>query len=322
MRHYSQLTLEQRYTICTMLKTGHTQSQIALIIGVHKSTISREFKRNCGGRGYRYKQANTKAIDRRQTNVCIRIDGSTWMFVERLIQKEWSPEQISGWMKKTLGLSISHEWIYQYVLKDKLAGGSLYLHLRCKKKRKKRYGSNDRRGNLKNRVSIDQRPTIVDTRSRVGDWEADTIIGKAHKQAIVSLTERKSGLALIYKVDRRTKENTEDAMKRLLYSISGKVYTITSDNGKEFGNHEKIAKGLKCRFYFAHSYSSWERGTNENTNGLIRQYFPKNRDFRTITDNEIIHAMKRLNNRPRKRLGFKTPNQVFFGESTNVALAT
>ncbi|MFQ6608970.1 MAG: IS30 family transposase, partial [Fidelibacterota bacterium] len=152
--------------------------------------------------------------------------------------------------------------------------------------------------------------------------EADTIIGKAHKQAIVSLTERKSGLALIYKVDRRTKEKTEEAMRRLLGSISDQVHTITSDNGKEFGNHETVAKGLECDFYFAHAYSSWERGTNENTNGLIRQYFPKNRDFRTITDKELIHAMKRLNNRPRKRLGYKTPNEVFFGESHTVALTT
>ena len=206
--------------------------------------------------------------------------------------------------------------------KDKLDGGSLYLHLRCKKKRKKRYGSNDRRGNLKNRISIDDRPDIVEARSRVGDWEADTIIGKAHKQAIVSLTDRKSGLALIYKVDRRTKGNTEGAIKRLLGSISDQVLTITSDNGKEFANHEQIAKRLKCSFYFAHAYSSYERGTNENTNGLIRQYLPKNRDFRTITDSEIIRAMKRLNNRPRKRLGYKTPNEVFFGESYNVALTT
>jgi len=305
-----------------LLKTDHTQSKIAEVLGVHKSTISREVRRNVGKRGYRYKQANTKAIERRQCRIQSRIDGSTWAFIERLIQREWSPEQISGWIKKTLGLSISHEWIYQYVLKDKLAGGSLYLHLRCKKKRKKGYGSNDRRGSLKNRISIDQRPAIVDTRSRIGDWEADTIIGKAHKQAIVSLTERRSGLALIYKVDRRTKERTENAMKQMMSSITGRVQTITSDNGKEFANHASIAENLKCDFYFAHAYSAWERGTNENTNGLIRQYFPKNRDFRTITDNELIHAMKRLNNHPRKRLGFKTPNQVFFGESYNVALTT
>jgi len=315
MKHYSQLTLEQRYGIYTLLKTGHDQSKIAEVIGVHKSTVYRELKRNHGGRGYRYKQANAFAESRKQGKARHRIDGSTWAFVERLIRKDWSPEQISGWMKKSMNIAVSHEWIYQYILKDKQAGGFLYLHLRCKKKRKKRYGSNDRRGNLKNRVSIDDRPEVVDARSRIGDWEADTIIGKAHKQAIVSLTERKSGLALIYKVDRRTKENTEGAIKCLLASISERVYTITSDNGKEFGNHEKIAKGLKCNFYFAHAYSSWERGTNENTNGLIRQYFPKNRDFRTITDKELIHAMKRLNNRPRKRLGYKTPNQVFFGES-------
>ena len=213
-------------------------------------------------------------------------------------------------------------WIYQYIHQDKENGGNLYTHLRCKKKKKKRYGSNDKRGHLKNRISIDERPNVVEKRSRIGDWEADTIIGKAHKQAIVSLTERKSGLALIYKVDRRTKENTEYAIKQLLGSISEKVYSMTSDNGKEFANHKKIAEALQCDFYFAHPYSSCERGTNENTNGLIRQYFPKDRDFRTITDKELIHAMKRINNRPRKRLGYKTPNQVFFGESFNVALTT
>ena len=290
MKRYSQLTLEQRYGIYTLLKTGHDQSKIA--------------------------------EGRKKGRVRFRIDGCTWAFIERLICKEWSPEQISGWMKNNMDISVSHEWIYQYILKDKFTGGTLYNHLRCKKKRKKRYGSIDRRGNLKDRISIDERPAIVDDRSRVGDWEADTIIGKAHKQAIVSMTERKSGLALIYKVDRRTKGNTESAMQRLLSSISDQVHTITSDNGKEFANHEKIAKGLKCDFYFAHPYSSWERGTNENTNGLIRQYFPKKRDFRTITNMELIHAMKRLNNRPRKRLGYKTPNEVFFGDISTVALTT
>ncbi|MDP6433028.1 MAG: IS30 family transposase [Candidatus Scalindua sp.] len=322
MKHYSQLTLEQRYIIKSMLKIGYSQSETAQVIGVHKSTISRELIRNRGGRGYRPKQASRFAEHRRQAKVSHRIDGGTWGYVEQLICKEWSPEQISTWMKKNMDIAVSHEWIYQYILKDKLAGGSLHLHLRCKQKGKKRYGSNDRRGNLKNRVSIDQRPSLVDDRSRIGDWEADTIIGKAHKQAIVSLTERRSGLALIYKVDRRTKENTEGAINRLLESISDQVLTITSDNGKEFANHESIAAGLDCDFYFAHPYSSWERGTNENTNGLIRQYFPKNRDFRTITDKEIIHAMKRLNNRPRKRLGYKTPNEVFFGQSYTVALTT
>ena len=149
MKHYSQLTLEQRYGIYSLLKTGLTQSKIAEVIGVHKSTMSRELKRNRGGRGYRPKQANAFAQERRRHNVHFRIDSGTWVFIERLICKEWSPGQISGWMKKNMKISISHEWIYQYVLKNKLAGGSLYLHLRCQKKRKKRYGSNERRGNLK-----------------------------------------------------------------------------------------------------------------------------------------------------------------------------
>jgi len=322
MRHYSQLTLEQRYGIYTLLKTVHNQSEIANVLGVHKSTICRELKRNRGKRGYRYKQAQSKAKNRCQGKVNPRIDNNTWGFIKTLIENDWSPEQIHGWMKENMSFSVSHERIYQYVLQDKHDGGNLYTHLRCKKKRKKRYGSTDRRGNLKNRVSIDQRPYVVEDRSRIGDWEADTVIGKAHKQAIVSLTERKSGLALFYKVDHRTKEDTASAITKLLNSISDRVHTITSDNGKEFAHHEAIAWALNCDFYFAHPYSSWERGTNENTNGLIRQYFPKHRDFRTINDNEIIHAMKRLNNRPRKRLGFKTPNQVFFGESYNVALTT
>ena len=135
MKHYSQLTLEKRYGIYSLLKTGLTQSKIAEVIGIHKSTVSRELKRNRGGRDYRPKQADAFAKDRRQTKVLPRIDGSTWVFIERLICKEWSPEQISGWMKKNMKISISHEWIYQYVLKNKLAGGSVYLHLRFKKKR-------------------------------------------------------------------------------------------------------------------------------------------------------------------------------------------
>ncbi len=322
MRRYNQLTLEQRYEIYILLKTEHHQSEIAQALGVHKSTVNRELKRNCGQRGYRPKQAHSKAKERQHDKIRPRISRITWDFIETLIMNEWSPEQIHGWMKDNLPFSVSHEWIYEYIYQDKNKDGNLHTHLRCKKKYKKRNGSNDRRGQIKNRVSIDERPGIVEDRSRIGDWEADTIIGKAHKQAIVSLTERKSGLALIYKVDRRTKEQTEQVFKQLLNSIVDKVHTITSDNGKEFANHETIAKTLKCDFYFAHAYSSWERGTNENTNGLIRQYFPKNRDFRTITDEEIIHAMKRLNNRPRKRLGFKTPNQVFFGDESNVALTT
>ncbi|MFQ5752692.1 MAG: IS30 family transposase [bacterium] len=322
MRQFKQLTLEQRYGIYSLLKTEHNQTEIAAIIGVHKSTISRELQRNRGKRGYRYKQAHTKAIEQRKGKVNPRIDGSTWVYIETLIRKDYSPEQIHGWLKENMAMSVSHEWIYQYILQDKKTGGDLYTHLRCRKKRKKRYGANDRRGSIKNRVSIDDRPDVVEKRSRIGDWEADTIIGKGHKQALVSLTERKSRLSLIYKAERKTKEEVTDAVTTLLNPIKDHVLTLTSDNGKEFAGHEKIAHYLSADFYFAHPYSSYERGTNENTNGLIRQYFPKSRDFRTITDDEIIRAMKRLNNRPRKCLGFKSPNQVFWGETSSVALTT
>jgi len=306
-----------------LLKTSHNQSEIAKVIGFHKSTISREVQRNHGKRGYRHKQAHANAIDHRHGKISPQIDDSTWAFIETLIKKDWSPEQIYGWMKVNMEITVSHEWIYQYIYKDKQAGGSLHLHLRCRKKRKKRYGSNDRRGIIKNRVSIDERPAVVDTRSRLGDWELDTIIGKRHKQAIVSLTERKSRMSLIYKVERKTKDNVTDAVINMLTPIKDSVHTMTSDNGKEFANHEMIANHLDGDFYFAHPYASYERGLNENTNGLIRQYFPKNRDFRTITDDEIIMVIKKLNNRPRKCLEYKTPNQVFFeNELNNVALNT
>jgi IS30 family transposase len=219
-------------------------------------------------------------------------------------------------------LQISHEWIYQYILMDKHAGGDLHRHLRCQKKRRKRYGSYERRGTLKNRVSIDERPAIVDTRQRLGDWEVDTIIGKGHRHAIVSLTERKSRLALLRKIERKTAQAVAEAVIELLKSLPVRTHTITADNGKEFASHERIAKELHTDVYFAHPYSSWERATNENMNGLIRQYFPKKRSFATITETEIEFVMERLNNRPRKCLGFKSPNQVFFNHSPVVALGS
>ncbi len=322
MGHYRHLIQEQRYAINMLLKTDHNHTEIAGVIGVHKSTISRELRRNKGLRGYRHKQAHDQATARRKGKTKLRIDADTWVFIERLIQKEWSPEQIRGWMKNEMGYSVSHERIYQHILQDKQAGGRLYLHLRCRKKRKKRYGSHDRRGQIPNRISIDERPFIVDSRCRLGDWEVDTIIGRRHQQAIVSLAERKSRLTLIQKVDRKTSLQVSQSVIELLRPVQHRVHTITGDNGKEFSGHQEIAKFLDTDFYFAHPYSSWERGLNENTNGLIRQYFPKGRDFATITDREIQSAMDKLNNRPRKCLGFKTPNQVFLGIKPNVALGS
>nr|VFJ65639.1 MAG: Transposase and inactivated derivatives, IS30 family [Candidatus Kentron sp. FW]VFJ72174.1 MAG: Transposase and inactivated derivatives, IS30 family [Candidatus Kentron sp. FW] len=320
MSTYTQLTQEQRYQIYALKKAGHLQIEIAQTVGVHKSTISRELRRNSGKKGYRPKQAQKLACNRQQAKHSTRITRSTWALVRRLLCEDWSPEQISLWLKEQNLSSVSHEWIYQHIIQDKGRGGTLHLHLRCRKKRKKRYGTHERRGQLPNRVSIEERPALVERRERLGDWELDTIIGKGHKQAIVSLTERKSRLSLIAKVETKRADKVEQAVLKLLKPLSEQVHTITSDNGKEFARHESMARILNADFYFACPYASWQRGLNENTNGLIRQYFPKNHDFSTITHQEIPFVMDKLNNRPRKCLGMKTPNQVFFGINPMVAL--
>lgn len=309
---YTHLTREERYQIYALRQAGHKQSEIAHVLERSASTISREMARNRGQRGYRPKQAHSMAVDRRAMNART-IDEATWQFAQEKLLLQWSPEQISA------HASISPETVYQRVYADKREGGLLWKNLRSQKLRKKRYGKADRRGMIPNRQSIEERPAIVETRRRIGDWEADTIIGKNHRQAIVSVVERKSGFTLIEKVERKTAQAVSDAMIRLLKTHRRQVHTITSDNGREFAGHEAIAQHLQADFYFAHPYASWERGTNENTNGLIRQYFPKNRDFTTITQQEIDTAMDRLNNRPRKRLGYQTPSQVF-SKASGVAL--
>lgn len=317
MRTYQQLGREQRYQIYLLKKVGFSQSAIAEHLEVDPSTISRELRRNKGLKGYRPGQAHDLALARRHRNSqAPRISKETWDLIEQYLRRDLSPEQISGLLKREQKLTVSHERIYQHVYADKRAGGDLWKHLRCRKKRRKRYGSYDRRGQILNRISIDRRPKIVDSRRRIGDWEVDTIIGKNHQQAIVSLTERKSRLTLIKKVERKTAQVVSQAVIDLLVPFSTKVHTITADNGREFAHHVTIAQSLDARFYFAHPYASWERGLNENTNGLIRQYFPKKHDFSTITDEEVAMAMNRLNNRPRKCLGFKTPRQVFYKLST------
>ncbi len=318
MKHYTQLTEHQRYQISALMKAGHTQMEIAILIGVHKSTISRELTRNRGLRGYRPRQAQLFRQARREARYRARISIRLWARVERWLRDEWSPEQISDWLRKREGIRLSHEWIYQYIYQDKADGGDLHRYLRCQKKRKKRYGTNQRRGVLVNQVSIDKRPAIVDRKTRIGDWEVDTVIGKGHQQALVTLNERKSMYTLIAHVKRRTATAVRQAIVQLLDKMKHRVHTITSDNGKEFAEHEAIAEQLNTRFYFAHPYASWERGLNENINGLIRQYFPKKMDFSTITQKQLNLVMKKLNHRPRKTLDSKTPHEVFF--NINVAL--
>jgi len=311
---YTQLTQEQRYQIYALLKMGHKRTEIAAVIGTHKSTVSRELDRNKGLRGYRPKQAHHKALSRRNHSLK-RILPETWELIETKLRLDWSPEQVSGWLRRHYAIQVSHEWIYQHILADKQAGGDLYRHLRCQKKRRKRYGSYDRRGKLPNRVSIEERPSIVEQRQRIGDWEVDTLIGKRHRQAIVTLTERKSRFGLLGKVDQRTADQVGDAVIELLQPVTDRLHTLTADNGKEFADHEKIAHDLQADFFFAHPYAAWERGTNENMNGLIRQYIPKSCDLTSISDADLIWILNRLNHRPRKCLDFQSPFEVFFDQS-------
>lgn len=315
MRTYKQLTSEQRYQISALKKIGCGPTEIAKELDVDKSTISRELSRNTGERGYRPKQANEKSLARRvQATPKQRIRAETWAVVEEKLRQDWSPEQVSGWLKQQV-LCISPEWIYQHILADQRTGGDLHTHLRQYGKRRKRYGKYDRRGKLPNRVSIEERPQFVEQRERLGDWEIDTLVGKGHRGALVSLVERKSRYTLLRPVPYRFANLVANATISLLQPFADLVHTITGDNGKEFAEHIRIAETLKANFYFAHPYSAWERGTNENTNGLVRQYFPKKTDFSKVTLSETKLAVDRLNQRPRKCLDFKSPFEVFFHPS-------
>jgi transposase, IS30 family len=317
--NYKQLAREQRYQIHALKKAGQNQTQIAQMLGWHKSTISRELRRNCGPKGYRPRPAEEMALDRQCEAYRSRITGETWQQVERLLRQEWSPEQIAGRLKREKQPTVSHEWIYLYVYADKRRGGTLHEHLRSQKKQRKRYSGYIRRGQIPNRTSIEKRPKIVATKGRFGDWEADTIVGARHKGGILSAVERKSKLTRLRKLATKAAAEMKDNSIELLGPLAAKVHTITVDNGKEFCEHELIAAGLQARIYFAHPYASWERGLNENTNGLVRQYFPKKYDFARITDKDLQQVEDRLNNRPRKTLGYRTPNEVFF-KQRSVAL--
>ena len=314
MGKYTQLTQEQRYQIYAFMKANFLPSAIAREIGVHKSTVCRELKHNRGRKGYRPKQAHLLAIERREKAAkFVKLTPQVVALIDDLIKQDFSPEQVSGFLDRTYGLRISHETIYKHVLVDKANRGNLYRHLRhTHKKRRKRYGSQDRRGQIHGRVSIDERPAIVDAKKRIGDWEIDTLTGKNHKGALLTIVERKSKLTLIKKLPNKHADLVAEAVVNLLAFYRKKVFTITADNGKEFAHHQKISNQLNAQVYFAHPYHAWERGLNENTNGLIRQYFPKGTNFETITNDQVQIVMERLNNRPRKTLGFKTPIEVFF----------
>lgn len=317
MKHYKQLTIEQRYQIYGLKKAGFDQSEIAVELQVGKSTISRELRRNAGERGWRPKQAQGKSVARRRAcKNAARFSSEDFAQVDELIREKLSPEQVSGRMALENTLKISHETIYTHIYGDKRAGGDLWKHLRCQKRCRKRYGSGqERRGVLKNRVSIDDRPEIVDLKERMGDWEGDTVIGKDHKGAMVTLADRASRYTLATLLPSKHAEGVTAAVMRLLRPHKCKRHTVTFDNGKEFAGHEEIARKLKLDVYFAHPYHSWERGLNENTNGLLRQYFPKGTMFESVTEEEVQAAVTALNHRPRKVLGFRSPYEVFFGKT-------
>jgi len=316
---YKQLTQEQRYQIKALLDNDVPKTKIAATLDVDRSTITREINRNSGKRGYRPKQAHEKVLARRKKKSSPRISEEVWRLVEKTLREDWSPEQVSGKLKAS-GISVSHERIYQYVYADKRVGGTLWTHLRHPKKYRKRAGGRDRRGKIPNRRSIDERPVVVDKRSRIGDWEADLILGKNHQGVALTLTERKSRFTLLRTFPGKHADPITQGIKELL-KWDARLKTITFDNGKEFAGHEEIASALRVDCYFAHPYASWERGTNENTNGLIRQYLPKNRSLKNISIEEETMIMDKLNLRPRKCLDFKTPYEVFFGHQP-VALTT
>jgi IS30 family transposase len=312
---YHHLTYDQRCQIQTLKERGDSINKIAEALKVHRSSIYREIARNSKNDIYEYHQANKKAIDRRHaaSSQKTKMTPELIAIIKEKLKLQWSPEQISGRLKRFYGeKAVSHEMIYRYIWDDKQRRGELYKNLRHHgKKYNKRGSKNAGRGFILNRIDIDQRPLIVEEKSRIGDWEIDTIIGKSHKGAIVSMVDRHSKFTMLAKVSRKTAYEVEEALITRLSQVQDSVYTITSDNGKEFANHVAISKELEADFYFAHPYHSWERGLNEHTNGLVRQYVPKSTDFDKVSTEDIRKVEDLLNDRPRKVLKFSTPLEIF-----------
>jgi transposase, IS30 family len=315
MKKFSQLTPEQRYKIDALLNSSQaiTQKEIAEQVGVSESTLSREKRRNSRPRaGYQAKVANELAQKRRYKKT-FKIQGELEVKIREELEKEWSPEQIVGRMEleqpanKSINF-ISHECIYQYVYRQQKKGDKIYLKLRKKRKnRRKRLRKDDNRGKIPNKVMIDKRPEIINNKERIGDWEGDTIIGKDHKSSMLTLVERKSKYTFIFPLDAKKADEVEKKITTSFKQTSIPIKSLTFDNGHEFTNHTSISNQLNCQVFFAFPYHSWERGLNENTNGLIRQYFPKKSDFNDYSFEYVMEVQNKLNNRPRKTLNFLTP---------------
>ncbi|MCP5062256.1 MAG: IS30 family transposase [Ignavibacteriae bacterium] len=316
-KRYNHISKEQRYQISVLLKAGHKVSFISEQLNIHHSTVYRELNRNSRPRGsYDANYANQYAEIRKERFAKTRkLNREMISFIKNKLETDqWSPEQIKGHcIRKNIPM-VSHERIYQFIYEDMAKGGSLHNHLRTgNKKYKKRYGKHKkRRVIIKNKVSIDERPSVINNKERFGDWEIDTIVGKNHKGAIVTIAERKSNFILMRKLKTKNAKQLAIQTIRLLAPYKDLVHSITSDNGTEFAEHEYIAEKLQAKFYFAHPYSSWERGLNEYSNKLIRQYIPKKSDFNNFSDKYISEINLKLNNRPRKLLNYANPNELLF----------
>lgn len=315
---YTHLTREERYQIHALHSQGIGIGAIAAQLVRHRSTIDRELARNTSGQGYEPAKAHAQAQARLSGPLNVRtLPRHAWEWAERYLRLGLSPEQVAARLHLEGRASPSKESLYLRAYADQAAGGDLAQHFRCQKAQRKRYGSGqERRGTLRNCVRIDQRPKVVDRRSRIADWEGDTVIGGGHQGVLLTLVERKSRYTLAAPLPRRTSEQVGQAMIDLLRPHKERCKTITLDNGKEFANHEFIAKCLGAKVYFAHPYCSWERGLNENHNGLLRQYFPKQMSLAGVQQIQVDAAVYALNHRPRKCLGWRTPHEVFYGLET------
>lgn len=311
----SHLTIEQRYEIATLRSQNFSHGKIAESIGKDKSVVSRELKRNADSRNGIYKaELAQRKVELRHKNKPKKVyfTSEVKAFVTKWLEQDYSPEQIAGYAEKEKLKCVSIERIYEFVWQDKKEGGSYYKHLRTQgKKYRKRGQAKDRRGQIIDRVDISKRPSIVEAKTRIGDLEMDLIIGKDHNGALLTINDRATGVLKMAKIESKEASVIEAKAVELLEDWKPLLHTITTDNGKEFSNHKNIAKTLCIAFFFARPYHSWERGANENLNGLVRQYFPKKSDFNLITTQQVNQVVHILNNRPRKRFGFKTPNEIF-----------
>jgi IS30 family transposase len=313
---YCQITAAERYTLAVLRQQGLCPATIAELLGRHRSTVGRELRRNRTAHDgcYRPQVAQWYANGRRsRSRRNQRVSPADWAQVQALLREDWSPEQIAGRLKRDGELAISHETIYRFIWADKREGGTLYTHLRgARKQRRKRYGSYDSRGRLAGKRPITTRPGVVDARTQVGHWEADTMLGAGQSgPCVLTMVERKTGYLVLGRLRARRADEVNRRATQLIQAQPHPVRTITVDNGTEFHEYAALERATATRFYFATPHHAWERGTNENTNGLLRQYLPKRHSMARLTQHDFTRIATKLNRRPRKRLNYRTPEECY-----------